>query len=344
MQAKHYRAATGSVISSGLAVLFATYCAYGTMEGDSLSGILELHAPEVVVGEPLVVSVGLKNMGPRAVITPFGRAGVFRHFANIHFTITKGDSIMRSVDEIRPSAVVYGIHPQWIASLGTKAGVIEPGLAVYAKRTLALLAQETGQRTWLKPGTYEVQAEIRLQGHAAPFRTSPERFTVKPLVPEQQGALSVFTADLAPLLEAGPDFSPQKVKEKVAELKKRFPQSPHRQYLDFHLLWAVPTREEKVAKANAYLKEFPKSPYVDDVLWTVARMEREADEYDKAAAHLETLLRDYPDSPLKQEAEEKLKEAQERATARKAAEEKEAVEEEAVPSQEKPAPAPDARP
>ncbi|MCX5647536.1 MAG: hypothetical protein NTX40_00320 [Planctomycetota bacterium] len=334
-----------AVVWSLILILLCTPCVGSDV--DDLQAVLEIHSSEIVVGEPLVVTVGLRNPTDSPVKTVYARPGVFYLVSDVDITIlsvAKGAAV-RVRKGMPGDVVLCPGNPKW-ESLGP---AIEAGGVVKSKKTVALVATTAGRLAWLGPGTYEVQAEIRLQGHAAPFRTSPERFTVKPLVPEQQGALSVFTADLAPLLEAGPDFSPQKVKEKVAELKKRFPQSPHRQYLEFHLLWALPTREEKVAKANAYIEEFPKSPYVDDVLWDLARMEREADEFEKAAAHLETLLRDYPDSPLKQEVEElqkkmkeaeefhqKLKEARERAAEQKAAKEKEAaLEGKPAPSEDK---------
>jgi len=185
------------------------------------------------------------------------------------------------------------------------------------------------RRVWLQPGTYRIQAKIRIQRLAEEFMTTAETFTVKPLAPGDQGVLSIFTPDLASVLQGqGARREQDAAVAKVAELHQKFPRAPHRQYLEFHLLWFTPTREEKVVKAKAYLEEFPKSPYVDDVLLNLARMEREADKYEKAAAHLETLLRDYPDSPLKQEAEElqtKMKQARDRAAVRKAAKEKNAA-------------------
>ena len=62
--------------------------------------------------------------------------------------------------------------------------------------------------------------------------------------------------------------------------------------------------------ANAYLQEFPKSPYVDDVLFSLADFER-MKEPEKAKARLEALLRDYPQSPWKSEAENLLVEMKE---------------------------------
>jgi tetratricopeptide (TPR) repeat protein len=292
----------------------------------------------------LVVIVGLRNVGDKPLITTYGLTGVFRDHAGVEFVLTTSANAVIPTFKIQQSdAIVFETNPNFIKEMGIRAPAIKPGEAVRAKKTILLVRIVDDRWVWLQPGTYRIQAKIRIQRLAEEFTTAAETFTVKPLAPEDQGVLSIFTPDLASVLRGqGARREQDAAIAKVAELHKKFPRAPHRQYVEFHLLWAVPTREEKVAKANAYLVEFPKSPYVDDVLWNLARMEREADDYDKAAAHLETLLRDYPDSSLKQEVEElqkkmkeaadlqkKLKEARERAAERKATQE-----ENPAPSQE----------
>jgi len=305
-----------------------------------LEGFMELRTPQVTTGEPLVATVGLRNVGDIPFVTAYARPGIFRGNSEIECTVTTlaGDAVLISIDSPN-NAVVIEPNPDFIVKHGGRVPAIEPGDSIIAKRTVLLVQTVGDRRVWLQPGTYRIQAKIRIQRLAEEFTTNAETFTVKPPAPEERGILSIFTPDLASVLQGHGTRREQDVAvTKLAELREKFPRAPHRQYLDFQLLWFTPTREKKLTKANAYLEEFPKSPYVDDVLWALARMEREADEHDKAAAHLETLLRDHPDSPLKQEAEElqtKLKEALERAAIRKAAKEKEAAEENAAPSQDK---------
>lgn len=318
-------------------ILLAPCTACAGSDADDLRATLEIHSGEVVVGEPVVVTMGLGNTGKSAVVTSYARPGMFRLLADVDISVLSGSTVVVSAKALRTGAVVYPIDPTWAAHLANVADVtIKPGGVLSRKKTIALVRKSDGRLTWLNPGTYEIQAEIHLQGHSASFKTPAQRFTVKPLALEQQGALSFFSTDLVPLLEgAAPDLVTQKVITKSAELRKNFPRSPHRQYLEYCILDSYDKLAAYGPAARVYLEEFPKSPYADDVLWKLGCLEREAEEYDKAATHLEALLRDHPQSPLKKEAEEllaKTKAAQQRAARREAARKQKAGQEgKAVP-------------
>jgi tetratricopeptide (TPR) repeat protein len=322
---------------SAVLVLVGICGARANKENDTLEADLELQKSNVLVAEPLVVRVVLRNAGSEGVATPYSNARALRITAALRVEIRKGTETLMTT---------------WAKSTGAGliaprgGNILPPGGSVSEEKTFCLRTTAAdGSSKWLEPGTYQVRATLQLQGRDKSLETAEQTLRVMPLPPSAAGLLRVISPDDACFLEGSHLKPTVEQAEAAKELKARFPELPHRQYYEYQVLRGL---EEDLAKyrpaAKAYIEEFPKSPYMDDVLWNLARIEREADEYDKAAAHLETLLRDYPDSPLKQEAEEKLKEAQERAAARKTAKEKEAAEEKAVPSQEKPAPAPDARP
>jgi len=227
---------------------------------------MELRIPQVTTGEPLVATVGLRNVGDIPFVTAYASPGIFRGNSEIDCTVTTlaGDTILISTDSPN-DAVVIEPNPEFIVKHGGLVPAIEPGESVIAKRTVLLVQTVGDRRFWLRPGTYKIQAKIRIQRLAEEFMTAAETFTVKPLAPEDQGVLSIFTPDLAWVLQGqGTRRERDAAVAKVEDLHKKFPRAPHRQYLEFQLLWFTPTREEKLAKANAYLEEFPKSPYVDD--------------------------------------------------------------------------------
>jgi TolA-binding protein len=288
-------------------ILLTTCTARAGSDVDDLRATLEMHSREVMVGEPLVVTVGLTNTGKGAVITIYAKPGAFRLIADVDISVRSGSTVVLS-KAVRSGVAVYPIDPSKAASLVNVADItLEPGGVLSQKRTIALVRKTDERLAWLNPGTYEIQAEIHLQGHSTPFKTPAERFTIKSLALEQQGVLSFFGTELVPLLEgAAPDLVTQEILAKSAKLKKNFPRSPHRQYLEYCILDSYDKLAAYGPAARAYLEEFTKSPHVDDVLWNLGWREKKAGEYDKAAAHLETLLRDYPQSPLKKEAEELL--------------------------------------
>jgi len=322
-------------ICGSVVFVVAASGACADQQEDTLEAGLVLHKSSVLVAEPLVVRVVLRNAGSEGVATPYSNARALRNTAALRVEIRKGTETLMTT---------------WAKSTGAGliaprgGNILPPGGSVSEEKTFCLRTTAAdGSSKWLEPGTYQVRATLQLQGRDKSLETAEQTLRVMPLPPSAAGLLRVISPDDAWFLEGRHMKPTTKQAETAKDMKERFPGMPHRQYYEYQVLRGLRGLNlNDLATyrpaALAYLKDFPESPYLDDVLWDLARMEREADEYDKAAAHIETLLRDYPDSPLKQEAEEKLKEAQERAAARKAAKEKEAA------SEAKPAPAEDQKP
>lgn len=325
-------------ICGSVVFVVAASGAFADQQEDTLEAGIVLHKSSVLVAEPLVVRVVLRNAGSEGVATPYSNARALRITAALRVEIRKGTETLMTT---------------WAKSTGAGliaprgGNILPPGGSVSEEKTFCLRTMAAdGSSKWLEPGTYRVRATLQLQGRDKPLKAADQTLRVMPLPPSAEGLLRVISVDDAWFLEGRHMKPTAKQGETAKNMKERFPGMPHRQYYEYQVLRGLRGLNLNDlatyrSAAMAYLEEFPKSPYLDDVLWDLARMEREADEYDKAAAHIETLLRDYPDSPLKQEAEElqtKLKEAQERAAARKAAKEKEAA------SEAKPAPAEDQKP
>jgi len=362
----------------GAVVLLATASETCTaQQEDALEAGLELYKSSVLVAEPLVVRAVLHNAGAEDITTAYSRAGALRSAAGIDIQIRKGDEIL-----FRTGHVGEGGMLGMPILVGPRIGdVLPPGGSVRAERTICPYTKTAnGSINWLPPGVYQISASLMIQGRRQMLQTKEQPFEVLPLPAAASGLLDVISVQDRSFLQGWwrnltpeeaekferlrakfPNLPNRQYAEVAKALKARFPDVPHRQYYEYRMLPRVEAgeglakyREDLAAyrsAAMAYIEEFPKSPYVDDALWDLARMEQGAGEYEKTAAHLETLLRDYPDSPLKQEVEElqkkmkeaeerqkKLKEAVERAAERKAAKEKKAA------SEAKPAPAEDQKP
>jgi hypothetical protein len=290
----------------------------------ALAGVLELQTSEVVMGEPLVARAGLRNIGKTPFLGTYALPGTFNRNAKIEFTvITPGRKEIRIHKEGHGDATVYKISPKILEQLGDRAPAVKSGESVFAARTVPLAFEVDGRWVWLAPGTYKVRAKISIQHLPDEYSTPELTFTIKPLSPQDQGVLAILTPDLAILL-GGDQMAPLgAAPAKAEQLRKEFPKAPHRQYLEYQLLWSTKTLDVFQASCQAYLEEFPKSPYFDDVLFRLAK----AKPPNQAVPDLERLLKDFPQSVRRAEAEElldKIKESQDmerqiRDAARKAA-------------------------
>jgi hypothetical protein len=313
------------IIGCTLMILGSTIAATAEIPKEELRGYLELGSREVAMGQPLVVTVTLKNEGTMSAITNYARPQVFRGSASVEFVITSSGSSVSLVDAmaVSPRMEVPEFAPDFIKQVGVdQVPAIKPGEQVSAKRTVALAQQVGDKLTWLPPGAYTLQAKIRIQSRPQEFVTTPETFTIKPLALQDQGVLAVLTPDMALILQGYHNTILSEAPAKADELRKKFPSAVHRQYLEYQLLWWQAKGKAYAPAAEAYLQEFPKSPYADDVLLNLGQREKDSKEYDKATGHLEILLREHPASPLKQEAENlltEIKEVKQRGAAREAA-------------------------
>jgi hypothetical protein len=305
MNRKSQSLALGMVGSSLAWLLLACGSAPAEGPNEDLRGFLELKSREVVAGEPLVVTVGLKNAGASSAVTMYGAPGTFRTDSDIVFEVTDAASAAVLLSSPRPShARVLELHPEIIEQMGDRASAIKAGESVTAKHTVALVRGVGDRAAWLPPGRYKIQAKITIQSRHGEFVTEAVPFTVTPLAPRYGGVLTVFTPDLARCFEGNPTTAKQDISAKAEELRKRFPDSPHRQYLEYQALRSIRKAEAYLTSAEAYLKEFPTSPYGDDIQWQMALAEREANRPDKAIACLETLLSKHPQTPYRAEANE----------------------------------------
>ena len=273
----------------------------------ALRANMRLHTDNVLVGEPLVMTVMLTNTSQTNVVTPYHRPSVFRNDALIDFDVFKGKDVVLSRPAPLSGSTVLRPSDELLRALGVAKFSLHPGASVKAERTMCLA---TGQRhrdfKWLEPGPYSIQATVRLQGHKEQFVTEAKTFTVRPLDSAEQKALALWTTDLTFLLEGTWGKPTKEMLNTAGDLKKRFPALRHREYIEYRILRACDSADTYRPKAMAYLKEFPKSPYRDDILWWLAHLEIQARHYTEAMSHFKTLVNEHPDSPLKQETEEAL--------------------------------------
>lgn len=209
-------------------LLFITGLAYAESPKEKLQGFLKLRAAEVVAGEPLVVTVGVKNVGDTPYVTTWAKSGIFRRYVRVQFTIiTRANLEIPGFQSLMDGRSLVRRNPDFINKLGGVTSTILPGEAVSAKQTVPLVQLVNGRWDgWLEPGIYTIQAKITIPSTSETFMAGPETFTVKPLAPENQGILSIVTPELASVLQGqGHSREEDAAVAKAEELRKKSPRA-----------------------------------------------------------------------------------------------------------------------
>lgn len=274
------------------AILIASRTAEGQEQRRQVKVDVDLYSAVPYVGEPLVVTVTLRNTGETVMALPYAKPGMFNKMAPMSVTVHGPDGLVLSR---RVGEYVTVLMPP------SEPG-LRPGEAVSAKRAVVLSQRTSGAAyRWVGPGTYRIRVTVALPQETVESRTV--EFTVRPLPEDQSGALSFLPMGLLALLEGPSGRSSMEMKEATERLRKEYPHLPHLMYLDYALMTECEDAATYEVAGEAYLKKYPESPYRDNVLFREGQLQMYARHKSDAIRNLRSLIKGYPNSVLRAEAE-----------------------------------------
>jgi hypothetical protein len=270
----------------------------GATVGDSdprqnLKAGLDLTKNSLLVGEPLFFRLSLMNAGAMPVHTAYARGDALRGCAEISIHIAcEGKEILVR----RCNGGVLGDGGLVMPWGGLET--LDPGRCVYAQFTVCLVqGDDTAGTRWLPPGAYTVKAKVGLQGLAGTLETQELPLRILPMVDRAKEFLALWTPDVAEILKYGSEPKPED-RRKAATLKAKFQQLPHIMHMEYFLVHAEAMRNDPACRTrlSEYLRDYPASPYVPDVLFYLGYWERRSGgRWPEAKACFQRILTDFPD-------------------------------------------------
>jgi len=269
-----------------------------TTMGDSdprrnLKAGLDLPKDSLLVGEPLFFRVSLTNGGAMPIHTAYARGEALRTCTEISIRIARDgkEVLLRRCNGGHLGD--GGLVMPW-GGLET----LDPGRCMYAQFTLCLVqGDDTVGTQWLTPGAYTVKAKVDLQGLPWTLETQELPLRILPIADGAKEFLALWTPDMAEILRYSHQPKPEDYR-KAATLKAKFPQSPHIMHLEFFLVHEEAMRNSPACRTrlSEYLRDYPASPYVPDVLFYLGDWERTtAGRGGEAKACFRRILKEFPD-------------------------------------------------